>query len=273
MKEKVIPIASVLIGILAFALTHQYLRGKHRELAELEAQIYRDAAKIRVMVARHDIPAGTMLKASDLRTLEVFERSVRGHAITPEHGELLIGKKTLFTIDKGNPIFWSDIEGGGTGRLALSPMISHGLRAISITAGGVTAVSGMIQPNDRIDVLGTFSFPSKSTPGEMETVTLTVLQDVTVLATGHTMAKQQWLEGGIRRATGYSTVTLEVTPSEAELLVFAEQSSGSLTLALRNPSDVSYESDLPEINFEHLQTRLPELNLYRQRRIRHKRDL
>jgi hypothetical protein len=36
---------------------------------------------------------------------------------------------------------------------------------------------------------------------------------------------------------------------------------------------VSFEKDLPEIDFKHLESKLPELNLYRQRNIRHKRDL
>ena len=137
---------------------------------------------------------------------------------------------------------------------------------------GASGVSGMVQPTDRIDVLGTFSFPSKRVPGEMETVTLTILQDVTVLATGQRLAKQNvYRRSG--RDTSYSTVTVEVTPREGELLVFAQQIKGRLALALRNPSDVSFESDLPEINFEHLESKLPELNLFRQRNIRHKRDL
>jgi pilus assembly protein CpaB len=132
-------------------------------------------------------------------------------------------------------------------------------------------VSGMVEPNDHIDVLGTFTLPS-TVPGEMESVTLTVLQDVTVLATGQQLARQ--LSGGRRgaRDTGYSTVTLEVTPREAELLVFAQQARGKLTLSLRNPSDISFEKDLPKIDFKLLQTELPALNLYRQKNIRMKRN-
>jgi hypothetical protein len=46
---------------------------------------------------------------------------------------------------------------------------------------------------------------------------------------------------------------------------------GRLTLALRNPADLSFEKELPEVNFTMLQTELPGLNLYRQRTIRDKK--
>lgn len=48
---------------------------------------------------------------------------------------------------------------------------------------------------------------------------------------------------------------------------------GQLILALRNPEDVSFEKDLPEIDFQHLENKLPELNAYRQKFIRNKTDL
>jgi Flp pilus assembly protein CpaB len=119
--------------------------------------------------------------------------------------------------------------------------------------------------------MGSFSFPSRKNPQQMEWVTLTVLQDVTVLATGQTLGKQVG-EGNERSrpSAGYSTITVEVTPREAELLVFVENIRGHLTLSLRNPSDVSFERDLPEINFDMLEKELPELNTFRQQKIRHK---
>jgi pilus assembly protein CpaB len=158
----------------------------------------------------------------------------------------------------------------------LSSQITPGLRAVSLPIGGAQAVSGMVRPSDRIDVLGTFAFPSKTQPDVMETVTLTVLQDVTVLATGQTTTRQLAAERGQRgggASAGYSTVTLEVSAEEAELLVFAQQMRGSLTLALRNPGDITWKRDLPSVNFDHIQNALPEINLRRQRDIRHKTNL
>ena len=67
-------------------------------------------------------------------------------------------------------------------------------------------------------------------------------------------------------------VTFEVTSREAELLVFTETMKGRLTLVLRNPEDMSYEKTIPSVDFQRLEKSLPELNEYRQRTIRHKRD-
>ena len=63
-------------------------------------------------------------------------------------------------------------------------------------------------------------------------------------------------------------MTLEVTPREAEMLVFAEQIHGRLTLTLRNPNDVSYENELPKVDFEKIQSEIEELNLKRQENLK-----
>lgn len=272
MKPKLIPIASVIIGIVAFLLTYQYLRSREQDLAALRESIYEGAGKIRVMAAARDIPSGTVLRRDDLGVVEVFESSVHGRAVLPEHGEMLLGRKTMFNINRMSPVMWSDIEGGLGAGTSLAEHVTPGLRALSLSIGGANAVSGMVRPNDRVDVLGTFTLPSKTNPELLESVTLTVLQDVTVIATGQRLATDT-VDARGRADSGYSTVTLAITPREAELLVFVQQTKGSLTLTLRNPNDVSFEQDLPEINFEKLEAELPELNLYRQRNIRHKRNL
>ena len=77
---------------------------------------------------------------------------------------------------------------------------------------------------------------------------------------------------GSSRAGSYNMVTLEVTPREAEMLVFAEQIKGRLSIALRNPTDVHYESELPRVNFEKIEEEIESLNTYRQRTLLRKRD-
>ncbi len=270
MKDKILPIVSVAIGILAFALTMQYLRGREADLERRWRALYAGAERIQVVAAARTIPRGTVITMSDVGRKTVFKSAVRSDVLMPEDVAMVIGKKAVFEIVAEDPIFWSDIEGGAPSIGGLSTIITPGMRAISLSIGGAAAVSGMVQPNDRVDVLGTFSFPSSNMPGEMETVTLTILQDVTVLATGQTLPHERTLQQGPRRTTGYNTVTLEVTAKEAELLVFAEHMQGRLTLALRNPRDVDWKRDLPTVNFLHLQSALPELNLERQRNIRHK---
>jgi len=274
MNQKIVLLSSVAVAVVAFFLTFQYLRGKEREVAERIRQISAAAAKIEVVVAARDVPAGTTLKAADLDLAEMLEASAPDQVVRKNEGRMILGKKTEFALRKGRPILWSEIEGGAPEAQGLASTIRPGMRAVSLAISGAAAVSGLILPNDRVDVLGTFTFPDKTVPGAMEAVTLTVLQDVTVLATGQQLARDRTARGAAARSgSGYSTVTLEVTPREAELLVFAQQMQGRLTLSLRNPSDASFERDLPEVNFRVLTSELPDLNLYRQRTIREKKGL
>jgi Flp pilus assembly protein CpaB len=69
----------------------------------------------------------------------------------------------------------------------------------------------------------------------------------------------------------YNTVTLEVTPREAEMLVFAEQIKGRISLALRNPDDIYFEKTLPRVDFQMIQSEIESLNTYRQQQLLRKR--
>ena len=55
-----------------------------------------------------------------------------------------------------------------------------------------------------------------------------------------------------------------MTPREAEMLVFAEQIKGRLTLALRNRNDTYYEKELPRVDFDKIQSEIEKLNNQRQ---------
>ncbi len=268
MKQRIVLIIAVVVGLVAALLTRQYLVAKDREVSERLAKITKHYRRVDVFTVVNDLPAGSVIQRKDVGAVSVFENQLRADAVLQEDWQDLVGRKTLHRLDAGAPVFWTDIEGGAPGRRGLSEDIKPGCRALSINVSGAAAVSGMVRPNDHVDVLGTFSFPSKDRPDELELVTLTVVQDVTVLATGTETAKTaQMARGG-----SYNAVTLEVTPREAEMLVFAEQIKGRLSLALRNPSDVNYEATLPRVNFEKIESEIEELNLYRQRTLLKKRE-
>jgi Flp pilus assembly protein CpaB len=90
---------------------------------------------------------------------------------------------------------------------------------------------------------------------------------VLVLATGKTTAKTVQGDGFGSSPGNYSTVTLEVSPREAEMLAFAEQIRGRLSLSLRNRSDVSYEKELPKVDFAKIREEIESLNLKRQQKV------
>lgn len=266
MKEKVILLLSVLIGIAAFLLTGRYLSNETRKLmAGVEREV--------VVVAKKDLPSGTILKKEDLAIREEIKTAFNANCIKPNDVDWIIGRRLLYLTKGGQPIQWSYVEAAERPRGGLSSTLRPNMRAISIAVSGADTVSGLVQPSDHVDILGTFSLPSTTVAGEMETVTLTVLQNVTVLACGSQMAgpDNRTRQGETFRG-GYNTVTLEVFPREAELLTFVQhmRGLGQLTLSLRNKDDITHEKDLPIINFVQLEKAREKLNLERETRISQK---
>jgi pilus assembly protein CpaB len=268
MKSKIILIAAVVVGLVAFLLAGQYLKSEREKL-------YAGAEKTRILASARDLPAGTVLKFEDIGGKSVYKTAVGENVFRPDDLNLVLDKRLIYPLKAGEPLWWSHVDVPQPGRGGLSAMVKPGMRAISIAVSGAAAVSGLVRPNDHVDILGTFTFPSRRQAGETEAVTLTMLQDVTILATGTRLGRQgaYGSDTWSQQAGGFSTISLEVTPREAEMLTFAQHVKGQLVLALRNEDDVSFEKALPEVNFEMIEKNLPELNTYRQLKIRNKKNL
>lgn len=263
MKRQIVLIASLVCGLLAAVLTRVYLTAKENEVASAKAKLMEQFGTMRAMYFKKDTPAGTVLARTDIDFKLVPKMGMRGQALTEENLDVL-GRKTLVSRNKGEIVFWSDIEGGDLSAKGLSADIKRQMRAISINVNGSSSVSGMVKPNDHVDVIGTFNFPDAN--GNLkkgDLVTCTLLQNVLVLATGHDTAKSVARSLGSNQQ-GYSTITLEVTPREAEMLAFAEQIKGRLVLTLRNRNDISTEKELPNVDFDKIRSEIEELNLKRQ---------
>lgn len=258
MKNKLIMTVAVLVAGLAFFMNWSYLR-KEREA------LYEGAVKVKVIVPKRDLPSMTVLAIEDLALREEFKSAVGANAFYEDDLDSLLGKKLLFPVRRGDPLLWSQVDMPRRIRSGLSPVIEKGKRAVSLSIAGAQAVSGLVQPNDHVDILGTFTFPARDNPKQVESITLTLMQNVSVIATGSNIAGQR--DRGGERSGGYSTVTFAVTPREAELLVFAQQTRGQLYLSLRNPEDRNYESELPSVNFDYIEAVLQELNEKRQKEI------
>ena len=131
-----------------------------------------------------------------------------------------------------------------TGHLAakekkgIRALLDDGLRAFTIhTPDLASGVAGLIRPGDHVDVLLTVTNRQSDDPaGGAETVTL--LQDIEILAVDQNLTDQPPKEENPRRSThGKSTiqsVPLMATPEQTVRLSLA-QSKGTLHLSLRNP--------------------------------------
>ena len=262
MKRKIVLIASLVAGLIAAVLTRFYIAAKDAEVRDLKDSINRRYGTMEVLCYSKEIPSGTALQKSDLGVKSVPAIGMRGQALTVESVTDIVGKKVLLGHRRGDVVFWADVEGGNPASQGLSADIKRQMRAISINCSGAASVTGMVRPNDHVDVIGSFDLTDPSGGGSKtkNIVTSTILQNVLVLAIGRQTAKMRTQEGN----AGFSTVTLEVTPREAEMLAFTEQMKGRLVLTLRNRNDVHYEKELPKVDFEKIMSEIEQLNLQRQ---------
>lgn len=242
-------------------LTRVYISGREDDLKRRNDAFLARFGTAEVLCFKKDLPGGTVLQRSDLGAIDVPEVGLRGQALKRENLAEIIGRRTLIAHQRGDVLFWSDIEGGNLHDKGLSADIKRSMRAMSIAISNPGSVSGMVRANDHVDVIGTFVL----NPADKTLVTRTILQNVLVLATGRDTAKSRAI--GYRANENYSTVTLEVNPREAEMLAFVEQMRGRLTLTLRNSLDASYERELPQVDYARIQNEIEELNTKRQQKL------
>ena len=266
MKRQIILVISLVCGLVAALLTRTYLTVKENEIKAERAKLLKQYGTIKVITFARDVPSGAVLSESDLVPRFAPEIGLRGQAVTDKAD--VLGRKLVNGHKAGEVVFWSDVEGGDPRAKGLSADVKRQMRAMSINVNGAASVSGMVKPNDHVDVIGTFNFPDdegKIKRGDL--VTCTILQNVLVLATGKDTSKTQSRELGMVGGANYSTVTLEVSPREAEMLAFAEQIKGRLILTLRNRNDTSAEKELPQVDYLKIRQEIEELNLKRQQKV------
>ena len=112
-----------------------------------------------------------------------------------------------------------------------------GKRAITAIIDKLFAVGGMISPGDHVDVITHMAIPSDpKDPQKTDIITLTLFQDVLVLAVGNNLQPGTGYEAQ-QNATSIQ-VTLALNPQEAGLISFVQQ-HGSLQLMLRPPLDTN----------------------------------
>ena len=123
-----------------------------------------------------------------------------------------------------------------------------------------------LRPGDYVDLIGTFRFPDMRGDASLDMTTLTLLQNVKVLAIGPRWGRVVNMSSDPNMNASYSTVTVLLTPAEAEMIVFA-QNKGTLTLSRRNFDDTFVTPDLPSVNFDYLQKNISNYNANRRSKV------
>ncbi len=131
-----------------------------------------------MVVAAVDISEGSTLTFDMISQRAVPDQFVTSSVVKPDSSSYIVNQKVLVPVQAGDPLLWSEFE---TTKAAerLSTKVQKKTRAITIEAGKTAAVGGWVRPNDHIDLIGTFRDPVTN-----ESVAVTLMQNVIVLATG-----------------------------------------------------------------------------------------
>ncbi len=185
--------------------------------------------QVEVIVAADDLQVGSKIDEHDIKIIKIPASALPSGS--PRRKSDVIGHGVIIPITKGEFILSTKLAGDNAGS-GLPSLIPNGMRAVSVRVTEVVSVAGFVTPGTRVDVLLT------GTPtGGNEPETTTVLQNVLVLASGHTLERTSTGE-----AQNTAVITLLVTPDDAEKLTLAA-SQGHIQLSLRNPLDTR-DSDI-----------------------------
>ena len=237
MNRKIVLLFSGILALLAVVLMQLYKNNLAKELGV-------HGKRVEVLAAKSDIPAYSVIDRSQLMVLEYPQNFLPPRYMPKSLIEDVVGQTTMFTVKMKQPILTTDLASTQS-EARLSQVITSDMRALALPVDKVNSFGGLLRPKDHVDILGTFQKPGE---GDVETVTL--LQNVAVLAVGGQLGSGRGAgdDKGKRGSARTNTVTVLVTPEEAELLVFA-QDRGKLGLTMRNEEDVNTEMELDGKNF------------------------
>jgi len=219
------PVSVIIAGALAVVIAafasyslYNYLKGQEKKISEA-------VASEKIVVAAEQIPIGTPIILSQLKMSDWPKANMpQGTFIS---NQPVVGRIALQTFIPGDPITESKLIPKEGPASVLTYKIPEGHRAMTVGVDQVSGVAGFINPGNMVDIVLTIT-PA----GATQSISKIVLQNVPVLATG------QAIENREGKAVVVPTVTMDVTPEDAEKLAVAS-TQGRLQLVLRRFEDKS----------------------------------
>jgi len=242
----VLLVIATLLGVMTAAAAFGYLSRTTVDQADVATATERTRP---VVVSLVEVDAGTRLTSDMVEVREVPDVAILlGSAADPLE---VVGRVTRYPLITGEQVTSNklvlDGQSSGSG-LAFS--VPPGMRAAAVPVNEIRGSGGLIVPGDRVDVVVHTDYERLFAPSGLTTLvesderrqptTLTVLQDVLVLAVAQSTTPP--IDGqsdastlrpdGAEAQPAAGSVTLAVTPSQAQSLFFATQ-EGTVGLMLR----------------------------------------
>lgn len=177
-----------------------------------------------VVIAVSDLQEGATIDRVQLSTSAWPVQTIPDGAYTTI--DSVAGRVTRVPVFKGEPIVPGRLAPRGSGP-GLEVKIAPGKRAMAVRINDIAGLSGLIQPNSRVDMLVTL----REGTGKTDQVAKLFMSNLRVLSVGSQVDRQA--DGDPINAT---TATLEVTPEEAEQIAVAAK-QGAIQLVLRGYGD------------------------------------
>lgn len=215
MQRRRVLIAMVLaitMGLVSSYLVYQAVKSAQGGQGEVE----------QIAVAAANISVGEALSAQHIKMADWPRATIpAGTVRSTKDAE---GRVARVSMVAGEPLLEAKLAPAGQGGL-MPVLVPAGKRAVTIKVDEAIQKSGFVVPNSRVDVLVTMARQA----GQSRESRI-VLQDVMVLASDQTVEMKD------NKPVTMTTVTMAVSPQEAERLALA-QNEGKVTLALRNLQD------------------------------------
>ena len=242
MRTKIALLFAVVLGILAVLGIQAYLTQKDQEFE-------RRATRVSITIARENLRPGALLKPHHIGKVDVDEAAVTEDHILFDQAKGYVGRQVNQKVPTGKALLSSYFLTPPEREEFATKKIDTNMRAITIGTDQIAGVAGLITPGSRVDVLCTFRMQSRGPESAATILTKIVARNIEVLAVDSRTDLRIPVRGG-RLARqfdkGYSSVTLHLTPLEAALLTFAQQ-TGKLSFALRHAADVRMDDKVDAI--------------------------
>lgn len=210
--------AAVAVGSLAFAAVEFTVA--QDTVAKTQSNM------VEIVVPKDTIKAGTPITADMLEEAQVPKRYVPADAADESSKSDLIGKSPVGDLSKGVPISMGTVQGSSNpSSISLALASGHVARTFSLDAAA--SMSPLLKPGDYVTVTATFKSGNGAT---QQTVNY---QNVKVLATDATLQSTD----GSSQSSGYSTITLELTPEQLSEIGTADSISLAAQPLSENPKD------------------------------------
>ncbi len=194
-----------------------------------------------VLVAAVNIPEKTIVTVDMLLYKELPQEAILKNALT--NPETVIGKMVNSDMFVGEQMVSSRVVDVGNQQEAttLGYAVEPGMRAITIAVDNVSGVGFLLLPGDKVDIVTMYERDKINANDDKNRMQAKILvQNVTVLAVDSNMSRSKNkilkdAESG-ENASGYTSLTIMVTPTDATMLTWAE-SEGEVRAILRSPID------------------------------------